>query len=68
MAEKGRIGPTYDNGTKHDEGNNHLQRGRQELFLVSRRVMWDLQFGESEGRDKYRSDSHLGSQLVNISS
>ena len=63
-----RIEPTDDYGTEDDKGDDDLQGGRQELLLVSGRVVGSLQFGEGEGRNKYRPNTHLNDQSVNIRS
>ena len=62
----GRTKLTDDDRTKHDKGDDDLQGGSQELFLVLGRVMWNLQFGEGQGGDKYRSDAHLEGRIVNM--
>jgi hypothetical protein len=64
----GRIEPTDDYGTEDDERDDNLQGGRQELLLVSGRVVRSLQFGEGEGRNKYRPNTHLDDQSVNTQS
>lgn len=57
--------PTDDDRTENDEGDNDLQSGCKEFLLVLGRVVRDLEFGEGQTRDKYRSYTHLGNRLVN---
>jgi hypothetical protein len=61
----GRARLTDYDRTEDDEGDDDLQGGCQELFLVLGWVVWNLQLGEGKGRDEYRSDTHLEDQLVN---
>lgn len=61
-----RIKLTDDDRAKHDKGDDDLQGGSQELFLVLGRVMWNLQFREGEGGDKYRPNAHLEDQTVSM--
>ena len=58
------VALTDDYGAQDDKGDNDLQGGCQELFLALGRVVWGLKFGEGEGRDEYRPDTHLNNRLV----
>jgi hypothetical protein len=62
----GKIKLTDGYGAEDDKRDNDLQGSRQKLFLVSGRIVRGLQFGEGEGRDEYRPDTHLEDRSVNI--
>ena len=63
-----RVKLTNDDRTEDDKGDNDLQGGCQELFLVLGWVVRNFQLGEGEGRDEYRPDAHLEGQSVNTQS